>query len=70
VTAGNGGTFTTKFPPLSRGTFRAVYDVLLRMTADVANLHQISAVVRRGRHYSTADLTRLKEHVRTTNPAT
>jgi imidazolonepropionase-like amidohydrolase len=145
-------TFTTKFPPLSRGTFRAVYDVLLRMTkifhdggvkmlagsdsvgaawevpgpslhrefdelaragvpprrilqmttsdaaeflgttstmgtvdvgknadlvlldanpvADVANLHQISAVVRRGRHYSTADLTRLKDHVRTTNPAT
>jgi imidazolonepropionase-like amidohydrolase len=145
-------TFTTKFPSLSRATFRAAYDVLLRMTkifndggvkmlagsdsvgaawevpgpslhrefdelaragvpplrilqmtthdaaeflgttatmgtvdvgknadlvlldanpvADVANLHQISAVVRAGRHYSTTDLTRLKERVRTTNPAT
>jgi imidazolonepropionase-like amidohydrolase len=144
-------TFTTKFPSLSRATFRAAYDVLLRMTkifndggvkmlagsdsvgaawevpgpslhrefdelaragvpplrilqmttrdaaeflgttatmgtvdvgknadlvlldanpvADVANLHQISAVVRAGRHYSTADLTRLKDRVRTTNPA-
>jgi imidazolonepropionase-like amidohydrolase len=145
-------TFTTKFPPLSRATFRAAYDVLLRMTkifndggvkmlagsdsvgaawevpgpslhrefdelaragvpplrilqmttvdaaeflgttstmgtvdvgknadlvlldanpvAAAANLHQISAVIRRGRHYSSADLTRLKDRVRTTNPAT
>jgi len=146
------GTFTAKFPPLSRATFRAAYDVLLRMTkifndggvkmlagsdsvgaawevpgpslhrefdelaragvpplrilqmttrdaaeflgatatmgtvdvgkhadlvlldanpiADVASLHQISAVIRAGRHYSTADLTHLKDRVRTTNPAT
>ena len=145
-------TFTTKFPPLSRATFRAAYDVLLRMTkifndggvkmlagsdsvgaawevpgpslhrefdelaragvpplrilqmttrdaaeflgttstmgtvdvgkhadlvlldanpvATAANLHQISAVIRAGRHYSSADLTRLKDRVRTTNPAT
>jgi imidazolonepropionase-like amidohydrolase len=145
-------TFTTKFPPLSRATFRAAYDVLLRMTkifndggvkmlagsdsvgaawevpgpslhrefdelaragvpplrilqmttrdaaeflgttstmgtvdvgknadlvlldanpvAAAANLHQISAVIRRGRHYSSADLARLKDRVRTTTPAT
>jgi imidazolonepropionase-like amidohydrolase len=35
-----------------------------------ANLHQVSAVVRAGRLYSTPDLTRLKDRVRTTNPAT
>ena len=145
-------TFTTKFPPLSRATFRAAYDVLLRMTkifndggvkmlagsdsvgaawevpgpslhrefdelaragvpplrilqmttvdaaeflgttstmgtvdvgknadlvlldanpvAAAANLHQISAVIRSGRHYSTADLARLKDRVRSVNPAT
>jgi imidazolonepropionase-like amidohydrolase len=146
------GTFTAKFPPLSRATFRAAYDVLLRMTkifndggvkmlagsdsvgaawevpgpslhhefdelaragvpplrilqmttrdaaeflgttstmgtvdvgknadlvlldanpvAAAANLHQISAVIRAGRHYAPADLARLKDRVRTTNPAT
>jgi imidazolonepropionase-like amidohydrolase len=145
-------SFTTKFTPQSRATFRAAYEVLLRMTkifndggvkmlagsdsvgaawevpgpslhrefdelaragvpplrilqmttrdaaefigttstmgtvdvgknADLvlldanpvdaaANLHQVSAVVRGGRHYSTADLARLKDRVRTTNPAT
>ncbi|MGD0698618.1 MAG: amidohydrolase family protein [Trebonia sp.] len=145
-------TFTTKFTPQSRATFRAAYEVLLRMTkifcdggvkmlagsdsvgaawevpgpslhrefdelaragvpplrilqmttqdaaeflgttstmgtvdvgrnadlvlldanpvTDVASLHQISAVVRNGRHYSAADLARLKDRVRTTNPAT
>ena len=145
-------TFATKFPPQSRATFRAVYDVLLRMTkifndggvrmlagsdsvgaawevpgpslhrefdelaragvpplrilqmtthdaaeflgttstmgtvdvgknADLvlldanpveaaAHLHQVSGVVRRGRHYSAADLAALKDRVRTTNPAT
>ena len=145
-------TFSTKFTPQSRATFRAVYDVLLRMTkifndggvkmlagsdsvgaawevpgpslhrefdelaragvpplrilqmttrdaaeflgatstlgavdvgknadlvlldanpvADAANLHRISAVIRSGRHYSSADLTRLKDRVRSTNPAT
>jgi imidazolonepropionase-like amidohydrolase len=133
-------SFATKFTPQSRGTFRAAYEVLLRMTkifndggvkmlagsdavgaawevpgpslhrefdelsragvpplrilqmttrdaADVgknadlvlldanpidaaANLHQVSAVVRRGRHYSPADLTRLKDRVRSTHPAT
>jgi imidazolonepropionase-like amidohydrolase len=145
-------SFATKFTPQSRGTFRAAYEVLLRMTkifndggvkmlagsdavgaawevpgpslhrefdelsragvpplrilqmttrdaaeflgttttmgtvdvgknADLvlldanpidaaANLHQVSAVVRRGRHYSPADLTRLKDRVRSTHPAT
>jgi imidazolonepropionase-like amidohydrolase len=29
---GAAGTFTRKFPPLSRATFRAAYEVLLRMT--------------------------------------
>jgi imidazolonepropionase-like amidohydrolase len=38
--------------------------------ANAANLHQISAVIRAGRHYSSADLDRLKDRVRTTNPAT
>jgi imidazolonepropionase-like amidohydrolase len=145
-------SFATKFTPQSRATFRAVYEVLLRMTkifndggvkmlagsdsvgaawevpgpslhrefdelaragvpplrilqmtthdaaeflgttstmgtvdvgknADLvlldanpvdaaANLHQVSAVVRRGRHYSSADLARLKDRVRSTHPAT
>ena len=147
-----GTSFATKFTPQSRATFRAVYEVLLRMTkifndggvkmlagsdsvgaawavpgpslhrefdelaragvpplrilqmtthdaaeflgttsttgavgvgksADLvlldanpvdaaANLHRVSAVVHRGRHYSSADLARLKDRVRTTHPAT
>lgn len=36
---------------------------------DVAHLHQVVGVVRSGRHYSTADLDRIKERVKTTNPA-
>jgi imidazolonepropionase-like amidohydrolase len=146
------GSFATKFTPQSRATFRAVYEVLLRMTkifddggvrmlagsdsvgaawevpgpslhrefdelaraglpplrilqlttrdaaeflgasatmgsvdvgkqadlvlldanplAAAANLHQVSAVVRRGRHYSATDLARLKDRVRTAHPAT
>ena len=145
------GTFVKKFPPPSRATFRAAYDVLLRMTKifsdrgvrmlagsdavgaawevpgpslhrefdelaragvpalrilqmttrdaaeflgassaggsvdvgknadlvllsaspvdDAANLHRISAVIRRGRHYSTADLAALKDRVRSAHPA-
>ena len=35
-----------------------------------ANLHQVSAMVRCGRHYSAADLARLKDRVRTAHPAT
>jgi predicted amidohydrolase len=146
------GTFVKKFPPPSRATFRAAYEVLLRMTkifsdggvpmlagsdavgaawevpgpslhrefdelaraglsslrilqmttldaaeflgtsstmgtvdvgknADLvlldanpvnnaANLHQISAVIRHGRHYSTAGLAALKDRVRSAHPAT
>ena len=146
------GTFVRKFPPPSRATFRAAYDVLLRMTKifsdggvrmlagsdavgaawevpgpslhrefdelaragvpalrilqmttrdaaeflgasstsgsvdvgknadlvllgaspveDAANLHQVAAVVRDGRHYSTADLAGLKDRVRSAHPAT
>jgi imidazolonepropionase-like amidohydrolase len=146
------GTFVKKFPPPSRATFRAAYEVLLRMTKifsdggvpmlagsdavgaawevpgpslhrefdelaraglsalrilqmttrdaaeflgtssrmgtvdvgknadlvlldanpvdDAANLHQISAVIRNGRHYSTADLAALKDRVRSAHPAT
>ena len=59
MTAGNGG----------RLVLRNV-TIVDNPVADVANLHQISAVVRAGRHYSTADLTRLKDRVRTANPAT
>ena len=147
-----GTSFATKFTPRSRATFRAVYEVLLRMTKifndggvkmlagsdsvgaawavpgpslhrefdelaragvpplrilqmtthdaaeflgttsttgavgvgknadlvlldanpvdDAANLHRVSAVVHRGRHYSSTDLARLKDRVRTTHPAT
>jgi imidazolonepropionase-like amidohydrolase len=146
------GTFVKKFPPPSRATFRAAYEVLLRMTKifddggvrmlagsdavgaawevpgpslhrefdelaraglpalrilqmttrdaaeflgatsrmgtvdvgknadlvllranpadDAAALHQVDAVIRAGRHYSTADLARLKDRVRSTHPAT
>ena len=149
---GAAGTFTKKFTPQSRATFRAVYDVLLRMTkifhdggvrmlagsdsvgaawevpgpalhrefdelaragvpplrvlqmttrdaaeflgttstmgsvdvgknADlvlldanpidaVANLHQISAVIRNGRHYCAGDLARLKTRIKSNHPAT
>jgi imidazolonepropionase-like amidohydrolase len=149
---GAAGTFTKKFPPPSRATFRAAYEVLLRMTkifndggvrmlagsdavgaawevpgpslhrefdelaraglpplrilqmttrdaaeflgttsamgtvdvgknadlvlldanpvVDAASLHQICAVIRSGRHYSTADLDDLKDRVRTAHPAT
>jgi Amidohydrolase family len=145
------GTFTRKFPPLSRTTFRDAYDVLLRMTkifhdggvrmlagsdavgaawevpgpslhrefdelaraglpplrilqmatsdaaeflgatdtlgsvdvgkqadlvlldgnpaAATAALHQVSAVIRDGRHYGPADLARLKDRVRSDHPA-
>jgi hypothetical protein len=146
------GTFVKKFPPPSRATFRAAYEVLLRMTKifsdggvpmlagsdavgaawevpgpslhrefdelaraglpalrilqmttrdaaeflgtsprmgtvdvgkdadlvllaanpvdEAANLHRISAVIRRGRHYSAADLAALKDRVRSAHPAT
>jgi imidazolonepropionase-like amidohydrolase len=146
------GTFVSRFPPPSRATFRAAYDVLLRMTKifsdggvsmlagsdavgaawevpgpslhrefdelaraglpalrilqmttrdaveflgttdtmgtvdvgknadlvllsanpadDAAALHQVSAVIRDGRHYSTADLAGLKDRVRSAHPAT
>ena len=37
---------------------------------DAAGLHQVSAVVRDGRHYSTADLAELKDRVRSLHPAT
>jgi hypothetical protein len=36
---------------------------------DVANLHQISGVVRNGHHYSMADLSQIKERVRASHPA-
>ncbi len=36
---------------------------------DVANLHRVVGVVRCGRHYSTPDLDRIKDRVRTSNPA-
>jgi hypothetical protein len=146
------GTFVKKFPPPSRATFRAAYEVLLRMTKifsdggvpmlagsdavgaawevpgpslhrefdelaraglpplrilqmttrdaadflgttdtmgtvdvgknadlvllganpvdDVASLHQVSAVIRDGRHHSPADLAALKDRVRSSHPAT
>jgi imidazolonepropionase-like amidohydrolase len=146
------GTFVKKFPPPSRATFRAAYEVLLRLTKifsddgvpmlagsdavgaawevpgpslhrefdelaraglpalrilqmttrdaaeflgtsprmgtvdvgkdadlvllaanpvdEAANLHRISAVIRRGRHYSAADLAALKDRVRSAHPAT
>jgi imidazolonepropionase-like amidohydrolase len=149
---GASSTFVKKFPPPSRATFRAAYEVLVRMTKifndggvkmlagsdavgaawevpgpslhrefdelaraglpalrilqmttrdaaeflgasstmgsvevgknadlvllganpvdDAANLHRVSAVVRGGRHYSTADLEYLKDRVRSAHPAT
>jgi imidazolonepropionase-like amidohydrolase len=37
---------------------------------DAASLHRVSAVIRGGRHYSTADLDDLKDRVRSAHPAT
>jgi imidazolonepropionase-like amidohydrolase len=37
---------------------------------DAAALHQVSAVIRDGRHYSPADLAGLKDRVRSAHPAT
>jgi hypothetical protein len=37
---------------------------------DAAALHQVSAVIRDGRHYSTADLAGLKDRVRSAHPPT
>jgi len=36
---------------------------------DTTNLHRITGVVRGGRHYSEADLDRLKHNVATVSPA-
>lgn len=36
---------------------------------DAAALHQVEAVIRNGRHYSTSDLAGLKDRVRSAHPA-